>query len=88
MSLKKNSTNYIKLEKENYYPKTLVITIGDTVPRTIDLSREYNLDLTNLSAISIAPVLASLKSPNLDLNWFEPPASSRRHLTKPIYLMR
>ena len=28
------------------------------------------------------------KSPNLDLNWFEPPASSRRHLTKPIYLMR
>ena len=28
------------------------------------------------------------KSPNLDLNWFEPPASSRRHLTKPIDLMR
>lgn len=29
-----------------------------------------------------------LKSPNLDLGWFEPPASSRRHLTKPIKLMR
>ena len=28
------------------------------------------------------------KSPDLDLNWFEPPASSRRHLTKPIDLMR
>ena len=29
-----------------------------------------------------------LKPPNLDLGWFEPPASSRRHLTKPIELMR
>jgi len=27
-------------------------------------------------------------SSNLDLAWFEPPASSRRHLTKPIDLMR
>ena len=26
--------------------------------------------------------------PNLELGWFEPPASSRRHLTKPIELMR
>ncbi len=26
--------------------------------------------------------------PNLELGWFEPPASSRRHLTKPIKLMR
>ena len=26
--------------------------------------------------------------PNLELGWFEPPASSRRHLTKPIQLMR
>ncbi len=29
-----------------------------------------------------------IESPNLDLGWFEPPASSRRHLTKPIELMR
>ena len=29
-----------------------------------------------------------LEPPNLDLGWFEPPASSRRHLTKPIELMR
>ena len=28
------------------------------------------------------------KSPELDLGWFEPPASSRRHLTKPINLVR
>ena len=28
------------------------------------------------------------ESPNLELDWFEPPASSRRHLTKPIKLMR
>ena len=28
------------------------------------------------------------KTPSLDLSWFEPPASSRRHLTKPINLMR
>ena len=28
------------------------------------------------------------KPPNLELGWFEPPASSRRHLTKPIDLMR
>ena len=28
------------------------------------------------------------KSPSLDLSWFEPPASSRRHLTKPVNLMR
>ena len=28
------------------------------------------------------------ESPNLELGWFEPPASSRRHLTKPIKLMR
>tara|TARA_B100000886_G_scaffold201524_1_gene139169 strand:- start:654 stop:1949 length:1296 start_codon:yes stop_codon:yes gene_type:complete len=28
------------------------------------------------------------KSSSLDLSWFEPPASSRRHLTKPVNLMR
>lgn len=29
-----------------------------------------------------------IESANLELGWFEPPASSRRHLTKPIELMR
>ena len=55
MSLKKNSTNYIKLEKDNYYPKTLVITIGDTIPRIIDLSRNYNLALIK-SGFKIDPI--------------------------------
>ena len=67
MSLKKNSTNYIKLEKENYYPKTLVITIGDTVPRTIDLSREYNLDLTK-SGFKIDPIYFEFDSHDITRN--------------------
>ena len=67
MSLKKNSTNYIKLEKDNYYPKTLVITIGDTVPRTIDLSRDYNLDLIK-SGFKIDPIYFEFDSHDITRN--------------------
>ena len=55
MSLKKNSTNYIKLEKDNYFPKTIMIKIGDIVPKVIDLSREYDLSLTK-SDFKIEPI--------------------------------
>jgi outer membrane protein OmpA-like peptidoglycan-associated protein len=55
MSLKKNSTNYVKLEKENYFSKTVIINIGDTVPKTIDLSKDFNLNLTK-SNFKIDPI--------------------------------
>ena len=55
MSLKKNSTNYIKLEKDNYFPKTIMVKIGEIVPKVIDLSREYDLSLTK-SDFKIEPI--------------------------------
>ena len=55
MSLKKNTTNYLKLEKENYFTKTLIIKIGDVVPKIIDLSKQYNLTLTR-SNFHIDPI--------------------------------
>ena len=55
MSIKKNSTNYIKLEKDNYFPKTIMIKIGDVVPKIIDLSRDYDLSLTKSDFI-IEPI--------------------------------
>ena len=55
MSIKKNSTNYIKLEKDNYFPKTIMIKIGDVVPKIIDLSRDYDLSLTK-SDFMIEPI--------------------------------
>ena len=55
MSLKKNSTNYIKLEKHNYFSKTVIVKIGDIVPKIIDLNKDFNLNLTK-SNFKIDPI--------------------------------
>tara|TARA_B100001287_G_scaffold149500_1_gene125873 strand:+ start:3217 stop:6507 length:3291 start_codon:yes stop_codon:yes gene_type:complete len=55
MSLKRNTTNYLKLEKENYFTKTIIIKIGDTVPTIINLTKDYNLNLTK-SNFRIDPI--------------------------------
>jgi outer membrane protein OmpA-like peptidoglycan-associated protein len=67
MSLKKNSTNYIKLEKENYFTKTIIVKIGDTVPKVIDLSRDYNLTLTK-SNFHIDPIYFEFDSHQITPN--------------------
>ena len=55
MSLKRNTTNYLKLEKDNYFTKTIIINIGDTIPTIINLSKDYNLTLTK-SNFHIDPI--------------------------------
>ena len=67
MSIKKNSTNYIKLEKDNYFPKTIKVKIGDVVPKIIDLSRDYNLSLTK-SDFMIEPIYFEFDSHEITPN--------------------
>ena len=67
MSLKKNTTSYIKLEKDNYFTKTIVVKIQDTVPKIIDLSKGYNLDLTK-SNFKIDPIYFEFDSHQITPN--------------------
>ena len=67
MSLRKNTTSYIKLEKDNYFTKTIVVKIKDTVPKIIDLSKGYNLDLTK-SNFKLDPIYFEFDSHQITPN--------------------
>ena len=56
-----NNIYYLIVEKRNYFSKTLVLNIGDSVPEIIDLNKEYNLSLKR-SGFIIEPIYFDFKS--------------------------
>ncbi len=55
MALRKNSVYTIKLERVNYFPKSVEVRIGDTIPEIIDLNKEFNLELIK-SGFKVEPI--------------------------------
>ena len=56
-----NNIYYLIVEKRNYFTKTLVLNIGDSIPEIIDLNKEYNLSLKR-SGFIIEPIYFDFKS--------------------------
>ena len=52
------------IEKRNYFTKTLILNIGDTLPKVIDLNKDFNLSLTK-SGFQITPIYFDFKSHKL-----------------------
>lgn len=61
LHLHENNIYYLIIEKRNYFTKTLILNIGDSLPKTIDLNKEYNLKLTK-SGFIIEPIYFDFKS--------------------------
>ena len=67
LHLHENNIYYLIIEKRNYFTKTLILNIGDTLPKVIDLNKEYNLKLSK-SGFIISPIYFDFKSHKLTNN--------------------
>jgi len=67
LHLHENNIYYLIIEKRNYFTKTLILNIGDTLPKVIDLSKEFNLKLSK-SGFIISPIYFDFKSHKLTNN--------------------
>ena len=67
MHLHENNIYYLIIEKRNYFTKTLILNIGDSLPKTIDLNKDYNLSLSK-SGFLIEPIYFDFKSHKLTKN--------------------
>ncbi|MBM76927.1 MAG: hypothetical protein CL846_00440 [Crocinitomicaceae bacterium] len=67
MALKKNSVYIIKLERVDYFPKTIYIRIGDTIPKIIDLNKEFNLEMIK-SGFKVEPIYFEFASHEITKN--------------------
>ena len=67
LHLHENNIYYLIIEKRNYFTKTLILNIGDTLPKVIDLNKEYNLKLSR-SGFIISPIYFDFKSHKLTNN--------------------
>ena len=61
LHIHENNIYYLIIEKRDYFTKTLVLNIGDSVPKIIDLNKEYNLSLKK-SGFLIEPIYFDFKS--------------------------
>jgi outer membrane protein OmpA-like peptidoglycan-associated protein len=64
LHLHENNIYYLIIEKRNYFTKTLILNIGDSLPKTIDLNKDYNLKLSK-SGFLIEPIYFDFKSHKL-----------------------
>ena len=64
LHLHENNIYYLIIEKRNYFTKTLILNIGDTLPKVIDLNKDFNLSLTK-SGFQITPIYFDFKSHKL-----------------------
>ena len=67
LHLHENNIYYLIIEKRNYFTKTLILNIGDSLPKTIDLNKDYNLKLSK-SGFLIEPIYFDFKSHKLTKN--------------------
>ena len=67
LHIHENNIYYLIIEKRNYFTKTLILNIGDSLPKTIDLNKEYNLNLTK-SGFFIEPIYFDFTSHKLTKN--------------------
>ena len=56
-----NNIYYLIIEKRNYFTKTLILNIGDSVPNVINLNMKYNLSMKK-SGFIIEPIYFDFKS--------------------------
>ena len=67
LHLHEKNIYYLIIEKRNYFTKTLILNIGDTLPKVIDLNKEFNLKLSK-SGFIITPIYFDFKSHKLTNN--------------------
>jgi len=64
LHIHENNIYYLTVEKRNYFTKTLILNIGDSLPKVIDLNKKYNLKLTK-SGFVIEPIFFDFTSHKL-----------------------
>ena len=67
LHLHEKNIYYLIIEKRNYFTKTLILNIGDTLPKVIDLNKDFNLKLSK-SGFIITPIYFDFKSHKLTNN--------------------
>ena len=67
LHIHENNIYYLTIERRNYFTKTLILNIGDSLPKVIDLNKKYNLKLTK-SGFVIEPIFFDFTSHKLTKN--------------------